>query len=102
MAKHKCRNEFRGEGARGGSDVTITQSNKEGVALVDVGHSCVVTHAKYMPVTWLAEIITIAADHEGGVEGFLKAHGVMGDDDSHGSYALMCDPALPKGDLWTV
>lgn len=101
MAKHKCRNSYHDEGARGGVYVRIEATNHEGVAHLDVGWSCVVVHNKFIPVTWLAEIIAIATGHQGGIEGFLKANGIGGDDDSHGSYALMCDPALPPGDIYT-
>lgn len=99
--KHKCRNAYHGEGARGGCYVRIEAADKEGIVLLDVGHSCVVVHDRFIPVTWLAEIIAIVTMHEGGIEGFLKANGVAGNDDSHNSYALACDPKLPDGDIYT-
>lgn len=98
--KHKCENAYRGEGARGGSYVDIRATNIENVVFVDVGHSCVVFHNKPIPVTWLAEVIAIAAQEEGGIEGFLKKHGICGNDDSFNSYALACDPKLPEGEIY--
>lgn len=101
MAKHKCTNEYHGEGARGGCYVRLSATNKEGVALLDVGHSCVVVHSKPIHVTWLAELIGIATLHKDGVHGFLKEHGYAGNDDSFNSYALACDPTAPTGDIFT-
>jgi hypothetical protein len=101
MRKHRCKNEYRGEGARGGCFVQVTASTKEGIALLDVGHSCVVVHNKFIPVTWIAEVVAIASLHDGGIEGFLKANGLAGDDSSYNSYALMCDPKLPDGEIYT-
>lgn len=98
--KHKCRNTYHDEGANGGCYVRISQSDKEGIALLDVGWSCVVVHNKPIPVTWIAEIIAIAKGHKDGIEGFLKANGIGGDDSSHNSYALMCDPKLPTGEIY--
>ena len=101
MAKHKCSNSYNDDGAKGACYFHITDTNKEGVAYLEVGHSCVVVHAKPIPVSWLAELVAIATLDEGGVEGFLKKHGIAGNDDSHGSYALACDPALPSGEIYS-
>ena len=87
---HVCSNAFRGEGARGGCYVEIAATDKEGIASLDVGWSCVVVHRKEIPVSWLSEVIAIASDHPGGIAGFLKKHDYSGE-----SYALMCDPAKP-------
>ena len=101
MPKHKCRNNYHDEGAKGGCYFHITDTDKEGIAHLDVGHSCVVVHNKFIPVTWLAELVAIATMDPEGIEGFLKKHGVAGDDDSHNSYALMCDPELPSGGIYS-
>ncbi len=89
MAKHECRNRYAGEGANGGCFFEIEPAGDQ-MAWLDVGYSCTIVHRDKIPVTWLAEIITIAVDHEGGISGFLKHH--KGAD----SYALMCDPAPDK------
>ena len=90
MAKHTCRNYFHGEGARGGCYFEIDATDKEGMAQLDVGWSCVVVHRKEIPVTWLSELIAIATEHKDGIAGFLKDHQ---DRTGQESYALMCDPA---------
>lgn len=88
MAKHKCPNRFGGEGARGGSFFEIDSEGYEvGRANLRVGHSCVIIHNKEIPITWLAELVAIATEHEGGVAGFLREHNWSGN-----SYAMMCDP----------
>lgn len=87
MAKHQCPNRYHREGARGGCFFEIEAADKDGIAQLDVGWSCVIVHQREIPVTWLAEIIAIATAHEGGVEGFLREHDYGGP-----SYALMCDP----------
>lgn len=89
MAKHVCRNRYAGEGARGGCYFEI-EYVREGVAHMDVGHSCVIVHRKEIPVTWLSELISIATGHKGGIAGFLLEHS---GGDANNSYALMCDPA---------
>lgn len=96
---HVCENRYAGEGARGGCYVNITASdqkdaNGDPMARLEVGWSCVVTVGSKrnpgdIPVSWLSEILTIAADHEGGFAGFLAEHGAGGSD---GSYALEVDP----------
>ena len=87
MAKHTCPNRYHGEGAKGGCYFSIEETEKEGIARLDAGWSCVVVHDAEIPVTWLAEIIAIATAHKGGIAGFLADH-----DHGGGSYALMCDP----------
>lgn len=90
MARHVCLNRFAGEGARGGCYLEIESSDREGVAQLDVGWSCVGVHRGEIPVSWLSEIIAIATGHKGGIAGFLAEHNYGG------GYALMCDP--PKED----
>lgn len=87
MAKHTCPNQYRGEGAKGGCYFNIDETEKDGIARLDVGWSCVVVHDAEISVTWLSEIIAIATAHKGGVAGFLAEHDYGG-----GSYALMRDP----------
>lgn len=87
MAKHQCPNRFYGEGARGGCYFDIAPGDREGMARLDVGWSCVVVHRADIPVTWLAELMAIATGHKGGVAGFLAEHNYGG------GYALQCDPA---------
>lgn len=87
MSKHLCPNRYAGDGAKGGCFFEIETTEKEGVAQLDVGWSCVIVHRGEVPVTWLAELIAIATAHEGGIAGFLKEH-----DYGAPSYALMCDP----------
>ncbi len=86
MAKHQCPNRFHGEGAKGGCFFEIEFSGTEGIALLDVGWSCVIVHSKEIPVTWLSEIIAIATSHKDGISGFLAEHNYGG------GYALVCDP----------
>ena len=85
MAKHKCRNAFRGEGANGGCYFEIEGADQE--AMLEVGWSCVHVHSGSIPVTWLSELIAIATAHPEGIPGFLREH-----DYGQPSYALMCDP----------
>lgn len=92
MAKHKCPNEFRGEGANGGCYFEISE-NEDGHPTVDVGWSCIVVHDKPMPITWLAEVIAIATAHSDGVAGFLAENNYGGP-----SYALACDPNEGQSD----
>lgn len=87
MAKHTCQNRYQGDGARGGCYFEIEASEKDGVAQLDVGWSCVVVHRAEIPVTWLSEVIAIATGHKGGIAGFLAEH------NCGGGYALDCDPA---------
>lgn len=65
----------------------------EGMAYLDVGHSCVIVHDGEIPISWISELIAIATLHKDGIAGFLNEHGLAGDP----SYALMCDP--PKNSL---
>lgn len=76
------------EGANGGCYFEIESTERDGIALLNVGWSCVVVHRDEIPITWLAEIIAVATEHKGGVAGFLRDH--YGKD----SYALMCNPPL--------
>lgn len=93
MSKHHCPNRFGGDGARGGSFFEIESPNHEhGTAHLKVGHSCVIVHDREIPITWLAEIVTIATEHKDGIVGFLREHNWSGE-----SYALMCDPAKKEG-----
>lgn len=85
--KHKCQNRYAGEGARGGCYFEIEPSDKEGVAVLGAGWSCVVVHRGEIPVTWLAELVAIATGHPGGIAQFLADHNYGG------GYALICDPA---------
>ncbi len=96
---HVCANRFSGEGARGGCFVTIERSETQKdscgdpMALLEVGWSCVITvggmrEPCHIPISWLAEVLTIAHDHKGGFAGFLEEHGQGGDP----SYALEVDP----------
>lgn len=85
---HVCANAYHGDGARGGCYVVISASDREEMANLEVGWSCVRVHDKEIPVTWLAELIAIATGHTGGIAGFLAEH-----DYGNPSYALMCDPA---------
>lgn len=83
--KHVCPNRAAVDGARGGSYVTLETSENEGMCILEVGHSCVRTVQKEIPVTWLAAILTHASDH-----GWIDA---MGDPKEFpADYALMCDP----------
>lgn len=77
-------NFYAGEGANGGCFFEIADSDKPQHARLCVGWSCVIVHDEEIPVTWLSEIIAVAKDHEGGIAGFLLAHGE--------GYALACDP----------
>lgn len=86
MTKHVCQNQFAGEGARGGCFFEICDGDREGIANLEVGWSCVAVHGGEIPITWLSEIIAIATAHQGGIEGFLKHHNYGG------GYALECDP----------
>jgi hypothetical protein len=87
----KRENRFAGEGANGGCFFEIN-SEREGVAHLTVGWSCVIVHDAEIPVTWLSEIMAIATGHSGGIAGFLREHeGAIG-----GGYALMCDPEPAK------
>ena len=83
---------YYGEGANGGCYFDISQDDRErdGIADLRVGWSCVGVHNGDIPVTWLAEIIAIATGWKGGVPGFLREFN--GDE----SYALMCDPEEKK------
>lgn len=85
----ECR--YHGEGANGGCYFEIEPTEKDGIALLDVGWSCVVVHRAEIPITWLAEIIAIATGHKGGIAGFLRDYG-------EDSYALMCNPPPNCGD----
>lgn len=85
---HTCRNAYHGYGARGGCYVEIEPGYREGLAILNVGWSCVVVHNKVIPVSWLAEVIAIATAHEGGIAGFLKEHQFRDGE----SYALTVDP----------
>lgn len=87
--KHVCPNHFNGEGARGGCYVSIYGTDREGVANLAVGWSCVTVHHGDIPVSWIAEIVAVASGHEGGIAGFLDEHNYGG------GYALQCDPAPP-------
>jgi len=87
MPKHECKNEFRKDGANGACYFEITDTEKEGIAFLDVGWSCVIVHRKEIPISHLAEIIAIATAHKDGIAGFLRETKYGGD-----SYALMCDP----------
>ena len=89
MAKHKCINRFDGEGANGGCYFEIERSNKEDIAILNVGWSNVVVYNGEIPVTWLSELVAIATAHVGGIDGFLKEH-----DYGQPSYALMCNPVV--------
>ncbi len=91
MAKHVCRNAFNGDGAKGACFVEIEATEAEGIAFLKVGHSCTIPFSGTIPVTWLSEVIAIAAHHEGGIAGFLAANEHLG-----GGYALECDPAPTK------
>lgn len=89
--KHICPNRFAGEGARGGCYFEVDRPvgyDKDEKAHLNVGWSCVVVHDAEIPITWLSEVIAIAAGHEGGIAGFLKHHNYGG------GYALQCDPAV--------
>lgn len=88
MAKHVCPNNFHAEGARGGSFIECYPGDLPETIRLRVGHSCVIVHDKDIPTTWLAEVIAIATEHDGGIAGFLRAHDWGGD-----SYALMCNPS---------
>jgi hypothetical protein len=90
MPRHQCRNAYHGEGARGGCFVEIEATDREGIAYLHAGWSCVIVHQREIPVSWLSEIIAIATAHKGGVAGFLREHSYP---DDGGSYALMVDPA---------
>lgn len=92
--KHVCPNEYNGEGARGGCyfEISDTLHKKEGMALLNVGWSCVVVHRKEIPVSWLSELIAIATHHKDGIAGFLKENSYGGEE----SYALMVDPPKPE------
>lgn len=73
------------EGANGGSYVQFSTVDREGYIGVEVGHSCVRTVRRELPVTWLAAILTHASD-----VGFDAA---MGDPrEFPADYALMCNP----------
>lgn len=85
--KHNCPNRFQGDGARGGCFVEIEATEREGIANLQVGWSCVVVHRQDIPISWLSEIIAIATAHKGGVAGYLAEQRHGGD-----SYALQCDP----------
>jgi hypothetical protein len=87
MAKHVCPNRYIGEGAQGGCFVEIEPSDREGVAVLRAGWSCVIVHDGQIPVTWLSELIAIATGHPGGIKAFLAEHNYGG------GYALTCDPA---------
>ena len=87
MLKHRWKNQFIGEGANGGCFVEIESTQKEGIAHLRVGWSCVMVHDAEIPITWLSEVIAIAKAHPEGIAGYLAEYG---DGDS---YALMCDPA---------
>lgn len=88
MAKHTHANRFGGDGARGGSFFEIESPNYEhGTATLRVGHSCVIVHDAEIPITWLSELVAIATEHRGGIQGFLAERQWSGQ-----SYALMCDP----------
>ena len=43
----------------------------DGLFLLEVGHECVVTIRKIVPVEFVAAALTKAADHNGGIIGFL-------------------------------
>jgi hypothetical protein len=90
--RRKHHKSYSDDGANGGCYVNIDVTNHDGVAWLNVGHSCIKMHDKPIHVTWLAELITIAELHDGGIEGFLKANSrsVLGE-----SYALACDPKSP-------
>ena len=82
---HVCPNIAEVEGARGGSYVRLAPGEKEGMCRIEVGHSCVVTVDREIPVTWLAAVLTHAKDI-----GWIAA---MGDRELFpADYALMCDP----------
>jgi len=85
-AKHICANAFNGEGANGGCFFEIEATERNNIASLRAGWSCVIVHDGEIPVTWLSEIIAIATGHEGGIAGFLKQHNYGG------GYALVCDP----------
>lgn len=85
---HQCPNRYHGSGARGACYFEIDASDKEEIARLNVGWSCVVVHQRDIPVSWLAEVIAIATAHQGGIAGFLAEHQYSGE-----SYALMCDPS---------
>lgn len=87
MARHQCPNRYAGEGAKGGCYFEIEIEEKEGIARLDVGWSCVVVYRDEIPVSWLSEVLAIAAGHKDGIAGFLAENRYGGD-----SYALMCDP----------
>lgn len=86
MAKHTCPNRYQGDGARGGCYFEVEAAEREGMAQLDVGWSCVVVHRGEIPVTWLSEVIAIATAHKGGIAGFLAEHNYGG------GYAMDCDP----------
>ncbi|PWC57828.1 hypothetical protein TSH7_25120 [Azospirillum sp. TSH7] len=86
--KHQCPNRYAGDGDNGGCYFEIDYI-REGIAYLDVGHSCAIVHRKEIPVTWLAELVSIATAHKGGIAGFLLDHS---GGDAKNSYALMCDP----------
>lgn len=91
MAKHQCPNRFGQEGAKGACFVEIEQGEKEGIANLKVGWSCVIVHNKEIPVSWLSEIIAVATGHAGGIAGFLAEH------NCGGGYALKNNPAPYTG-----
>lgn len=87
MAKKINRiNAYFGEGGNGGCFFQIADGDKPQHVLLRVGWSCVIVHDddKEIPVTWLAEVISIATSHKGGIVGFLEEH--------NQEYALVCDP----------
>lgn len=90
MPKHKCLNQYRGDGARGACYLELDPAEEEGKVHLGVGWSCVVVYqsAKPVPISWIAEVIAIATDHEGGIEGFLRENHYGGSE----SYALEVDP----------
>ncbi len=85
--KHICSNQFHGEGAKGGCYFEIAAGEREGMADLRVGWSCVTVHQNEIPITWLSEVIAVATGHAGGIAGFLAEH------QCGGGYALVCDPA---------
>lgn len=85
-SKHICPNQFVGEGAKGACFFEIYPAGKDGVAKLSVGWSCAVVHDKEIPITWLSEIVAVAAGYKGGIPGFLAEH------NCGGGYALECDP----------
>lgn len=83
---HVCKNEFSGEGARGGCLIEVAPSAMVEHAELRVGWSCVIVHDGTIPITWLSEVIAIASGHKDGIGGFLRDHNYGG------GYALKCDP----------